>query len=348
VKSKPNICLVGVQIPFVKGGAEILLESLNEELKFRSFKTDVVNIPFKWHPKEMILRSCLAARMLDLSESYAAKIDLLVAFKFPGYVVSHSNKVIWLFHQHREIYDFYNTEFTSFKESEEDHDLRLSMVRLDHKVLTEAKKIYSCSRNVAGRLMKFCGIESEVLYHPPRLFKRYKCNDFGDFLLSVGRLELNKRVDLILKAMKYVNKKKKLIIVGEGPQKENLMTLTSELGINDSVSFRGWVDDNTLLDLYSMCLGVVYVPQDEDYGYVTLEAFASKKPVITLDDSGGVLEFVINEENGMITPPEHKSLAEKINLLTKKQAKKWGESGYLSIKNLSWDNCIEKLTSINL
>ncbi|MBU1627937.1 glycosyltransferase family 1 protein, partial [bacterium] len=69
MKSLPNICLVGVQIPFVRGGAEILIDSFSKELQSRDFKCDIVRIPFKWHPKEMIMRSCLSVRMLDLTES---------------------------------------------------------------------------------------------------------------------------------------------------------------------------------------------------------------------------------------------------------------------------------------
>jgi glycosyltransferase involved in cell wall biosynthesis len=347
MNSKPNICLVGVQIPFVKGGAEILIESLGKELQDRNYKCDIVQIPFKWHPKEMIMRSCLAARMLDLTESYAAKIDILIAFKFPAYVVNHPNKVVWLFHQHREIYDFYNTDFTTFTESDEDHDLRLSLVRLDQKVLTEAKKLFSCSQNVAERLRKYCGIESEVLYHPPRLMNSFKCSGFDNYLLSVGRLELNKRVDLIIRAMQKVHKDKSLIIVGDGPQKPNLMKLVNDLQLDDRISFKGWVDDKTLIELYSCCLGVVYIPQDEDYGYVTLEAFSSKKPVITASDSGGVLEFVRDNENGSICEPEQKQLAEKINVITRNTSEKWGKAGFDLVKRLSWEDCIEKLTSFD-
>jgi len=345
MKALPNICLVGVQVPFVRGGAEILLENLNRELQKRSYKTDIVRIPFKWHPKDMILKSCLATRMLDLTESYAAKVDILISFKFPAYITKHPHKVIWLFHQHREIYDFFNTDFTTFTETEEDHDLRLSLVRIDQTAMREARRIFSCSENVALRLKKYCGIESEVLYHPPRLFDEFRCKEFQDYLLSVGRLELNKRVDLIIKAMKSVHKSIKLIVVGDGPQKENLIDLAGKLDLEERISFAGWVDDKILLDLYSNCLGVVYTPQDEDYGYVTLEAFAARKPVITTDDAGGVLEFVVANQNGSVSAPEPERLADKLNTLSKKKAKEWGENGFASIKRLSWDNCIEKLTS---
>ena len=89
MKTLPNIGLVGVQVPFVKGGAEILLESLAFELNKRSYKNDIIRIPFKWHPKEMIIKNCLALRMQDLTESYAGTIDILITFKFPSYVIKH-------------------------------------------------------------------------------------------------------------------------------------------------------------------------------------------------------------------------------------------------------------------
>jgi glycosyltransferase involved in cell wall biosynthesis len=341
----PNICLAGVQVPFVYGGAEFLLEILDRELKKRSYRSDIVRIPFKWHPKEMIIKSCLATRMLDLDESYVAKIDILIAFKFPAYVIKHPCKVVWLFHQHREIYDLFNTDFTTFTESDEDHDLRLSLVRIDQKTLSESKKIFTCSNNVKNRLEKYCGIQSEVLYHPPRLVGNFKCKDYEDFLLSVGRLELNKRVDLIIKAFKHVDKDKKLVIVGDGPQKDNLKKLAYELGIQKRIKFVGWVNDFTLVDLYSRCLGVIYPPQDEDYGYVTLEAFSSKKPVVTTSDSGGVLEFVEEGKSGFVASPDPESLSENINRLTKEKSRDLGQEGYIRVKDLSWDLCIEKLTA---
>ena len=119
---------------------------------------------------------------------------IVIANKFPAYVVKHPNKVVWLFHQHREIYDFYETDFTSFTESEKDHDIRLSMVRIDQKTLGEAKKLFSCSKNVAERLQKYCGIESEVLHHPPKLFDKFKSTNFENYFLALYRIDHSKKV----------------------------------------------------------------------------------------------------------------------------------------------------------
>jgi len=145
--------------------------------------------------------------------------------------------------------------------------------------------------------------------------------------------------------MVHVDKKIRLVVVGEGPQRKNLEKLAEDLKIDNRIKFTGWIDDKSLIDLYSRSLGVIYVPQDEDYGYVTLEAFASKKPIITTNDSGGVLEFVKDGENGSIVSLDSKAIANSMNKLTIAKAKKMGENGFESIKHLSWDDCIDKLTS---
>ena len=49
---------------------------------------------------------------------------------------------------------------------------------------------------------------------------------------------------------------------------------------------------------------MLYPPYDEDFGYVTLEAFLSRKPVITATDSGGPNEFVVDGVNGFVRAPE--------------------------------------------
>ena len=64
--------------------------------------------------------------------------------------------------------------------------------------------------------------------------------------------------------------------------------------------------------LYARCACVFYAPWDEDYGLVTLEAFHSGKPVVTTDDSGGVLEFVKDGETGLVTRPDPLAVAESL------------------------------------
>src|SRR5659263_246319 len=123
--------------------------------------------------------------------------------------------------------------------------------------------------------------------------------------------------------------------------------MVKDLKITERMQFYGYASDDELINLYSNSLGVVYTPYDEDYGYITLEAFLSKKPVITAIDSGGPLEFVEDNVNGYISKPDPKEIAGKIDYLylNKDAARKMGEAGFKKIKdmNLSWDNVIKKL-----
>ena len=111
-----------------------------------------------------------------------------------------------------------------------------------------------------------------------------------------------------------------------------------------------WLDSVTndqMRSLYAHAIGVVYPPVDEDYGYVTLEAMLSAKPVITCSDSGGPLEFVINGKTGLITEPDAKSLAAALDAMwdDRAQARLWGQAGraHYDSFNITWDNVVRKL-----
>ena len=105
----------------------------------------------------------------------------------------------------------------------------------------------------------------------------------------VGRIETYKGVRTLIEAMAHIPPQTplRLVIAGDGTQRANTERLVDSLGLGDRVTFLGAVDDRTLLDLYAGALGVVYAPFDEDFGYVTLEAFLARKPVITATDAGG-------------------------------------------------------------
>ena len=102
---KKKVAICAAQVPFVRGGAELLSEELKKELIIRGFNAEIIQLPYKWYPKEQILNSALAWKFIDLTESNGEKIDLVIPTKFPSYVVQHHNKVTWLVHQLRQIYD---------------------------------------------------------------------------------------------------------------------------------------------------------------------------------------------------------------------------------------------------
>jgi glycosyltransferase involved in cell wall biosynthesis len=340
-----TVLVCEAQVPWVRGGAELHVRGLVSELQRRGYRAERVSVPFKSYPKEELLTHAAAWRMIDLSETNYEKVDLVIATKFPTYFVRHPNKVTWLFHQFRAIYELCGTAYSEFEHTEADVRLRDTLMRLDREVLSESKRIFSNARNTADRLAKYNGLTAEPLYHPPPHASLLKAGPMGDYVLSVGRLELNKRVDLIVRAMASADRSVRLVVAGEGPQRPHLEALAASAGVADRVTWTGRVDAQQLVDLYAGALAIVFPPFDEDYGYITLEAFLSRKPVITTTDAGGPLEFVDDGETGLVTAPEPEAIGAAISRLhaDRRLAAALGDSGYDRARAISWDGVIERL-----
>ncbi len=140
-----------------------------------------------------------------------------------------------------------------------------------------------------------------------------------------------------------------LVVVGDGSERARVEQEAVSLGLADRVRFLGAVDDDALVDLYTQALAVVYIPYDEDYGYVTLEAFLSAKPVVTADDSGGTLEFVEDGVNGRVCTADPEGIAAAINDLAanRRRAASLGDAGLSRARTITWDGVIEKLVGSN-
>jgi glycosyltransferase involved in cell wall biosynthesis len=335
-----------VQAPFVVGGAEILATELASALKARGFLVDVVNVPFKWYPVQDIVKQALIWRFAELTESNGVPIDMVIPTKFPSYLVRHPLKVTWLFHQHREVYDLYGTPYCSFTNDPEEQEIRQTILRMDAKTLRESRRIFTISRNVSSRLSRFNGIASETLYPPPHYAGRYREGEFSDYALYAGRLETLKRVDLLVEAFRHVDPGARLVVAGRGPQLENLQRQAERLNLDGRIRFAGFVPEEDLLSLYAGAFAVLYAPVDEDYGYVTVEAFLSGKPVVTCKDSGGTLEFVEDGVSGYVVDPEPQALAEAVNRLfaNRSLARDMGASGRPRVTGIGWDAVIDALT----
>lgn len=336
-------------MPFVHGGAEVHVRELLRELVARGYDAELVSVPFKWYPKEEILPHAAAWRLLDLSESNGRPIDRVIASKFPTYFVRHPDKVAWLIHQYRAAYELCGTVYSDFGHNERDVGLRDTIIRLDTEMLGECRRLFTNARNTADRVRKYNGLAAEPLYHPPRLARPLAdaTVSYGDYVLSVGRIESVKRVDLLVSAMARVDTPIQLVVAGDGTQRANVERAAAEAGVAGRIDFLGTVDDARLLDLYRDALAVLYPPYDEDFGYVTLEAFLSRKPVITAADSGGPTEFVIDGVNGFIRPPDAEAFADAVNALAadRRRAAAMGAAGYDRARLVTWDGVIEKLVS---
>jgi glycosyltransferase involved in cell wall biosynthesis len=342
-----SVLICSVQAPFVVGGAEILVGELRDNLERRGFLVDVASVPFKWYPVSELVRQALAWRLLDVSESNGRPVDLVIPTKFPSFLVRHPRKVAWLFHQHREAYDLFGTEYCSFTDSPEDQEVRAAIHAMDTRSLGECRAVYTISRNVATRLKRYNGLEGVPLYPPPHHLGRYSNQGYGDFLFYAGRLDRLKRLELAIDAMRHVRGGARLKIAGSGPLEGELRKRIERLGVGDRVELLGFVTAEALIDLYARCRAAYYAPLNEDYGYVTVEAFLSDKPVVTTTDAGGPLEFVSHGENGIVAAPDADALAAAIDglyQLPEARLREMGAAGRERVCGITWDHVIDRLT----
>lgn len=342
-----TIVVCEAHVPFVRGGAEALVRELVVQLRTAGHLVELVSVPFKWYPKDELMAHAGAWRLLDLSESCGRPIDLLIATKFPTYAARHPAKRLWLMHQYRAAYDLAGTEYADFDHRELDTAVRERVRTFDAAMLAECEAVYTISRTTSDRLRRYNGLTSTPLYHPSPLARRLKPGVDQGYFLSVGRLETVKRVELAIEGLARVPGDSRLLVAGAGTFLHGLQRRVDELSLGGRVDFLGDVSDEVLIELYAGARAVVFPPFDEDYGYVTLEAFAAQRPVVTASDSGGVLEFVEADGTGLVGAPTAEGIGEAMRRLAESPAlaSRLGQAGYDKTREITWDGVIEALTS---
>ncbi len=341
-----SIVICAAQIPFVSGGAEVLYGSLRDELRRRGHAAEIVSLPFNWRTREAILRSALAWRLVDLEEVAGRRVDLVIATRFPSYVVRHPRKVVWLIHQFRQVYELEGTSFSDFGARPGDDEVARMLREMDRRALGEARARFAISDNVGRRLERFNGLSARTLYPPPPLAPRLRAGPYGDAVVTVGRLDPMKRFDLLVRAVAAAATPVRAVIAGEGPEADRLARLARELGVEERVELPGRVDDQRLAELYADALAVYYAPFDEDYGYVAVEAFLAERPVVTIADAGGVLEFVADGRTGLVAPAASpRELASRIDRLygDRELAARLGRAARARAAGIGWDEVIDNL-----
>ncbi len=232
------------------------------------------------------------------------------------------------------------SEFTPEKSS---RDVRERVQEIDRRGIAECHRRFAISENVSMRLRRFSGLDAQALYPPvPRTGLRPQSYD--PFILSVSRVDSAKRVDRLVEAWQHVRSDLKLVIAGDGPDLAKLRARVQGLQLESRVEILGRVGDDRLLDLFNRCRGVYYAPVDEDYGYAAVEALAAAKPVVTAADSGGVLEFVSDEQSGLVVSLEAHELAAAIDRLSDESfARSLGSNGPERTSDLTWDRVVDSL-----
>jgi glycosyltransferase involved in cell wall biosynthesis len=345
-----RVGIATVQVPFVRGGAEALADSLQAALAAAGHAAEIISIPFKWYPTARISEHMLAARLMQVEESCGQRIDRLIGLKFPAYLMPHPSKRLWLLHQYRSAYDFWDAPFSDLRHAPDGRHVRAVIRAADNALLPECEQLYTISRTVSARLQQFNGIAAEPLYHPPPNAAGLRCLTWDDYVLFPSRVNESKRQHLAIEALALTREPVRLVFLGasDAPDYDAAVRARcAALGLEDRVVWHGRVGEAEKLELYGRCLAVLFPPLDEDYGYVTLEAMLCAKAVLTTDDAGGPLDFVLDGQTGAVCAPTPQALATALDLLwaDRPRTRVLGAAGRERYDDLElgWDHVLERL-----
>jgi glycosyltransferase involved in cell wall biosynthesis len=345
-----NVLILNTQIPFCYGGAEVLAEDLQQQLNFAGHKAEILTLPFKWYPQQTLVNTLLASKLLDITNFNGVNIDRVIALKFPLWLIPHPDMSLWILHQHRSAYDLWDSDYSDLLAMPDGKMVKELIVQEDSAAIGGREKVFTISENVSTRLKKYNGIDSGVLYPPPRAMETFFCEGYGDYFFFPSRVTPLKRQELVIEALALVPESVRVVFVGEpdSPQYlEKLQRRAAKLKVEHKITWLGRVSEQEKFDLYARALMVIFPPVDEDYGYVSPEAMLSSKAVLTLEDSGGAAEFVISEQTGLVVQANAQDLAAAMQRVwtDRALAKRMGGNARTHIDSidLSWSKILASL-----
>lgn len=340
-----RVLVVTSSPPFVEGGHVVIARELVRACRAEGHEADLVVTPQNRFGRQGA--AYLAAWLTDVGVSAdGAPVDRVISLRYPAFAVRHPHHTCWLNHTMREYYDLWPrfSASLSWKNRIKEGLRRLMIHGADRHCFARMASRFAISSTVQARLAQH-GIASDVLLPPPPA-RPYRCDEYGDFVFAVSRLTPLKRFDLLLSAMALpVARPVRLIIAGDGDAREALEAQTRRLGLDSRVSFTGRLSDEALVDHYARCRAVAFVPFDEDYGFVTAEAFASAKAVVTCRDSGGPTELVQDGVSGRVVEPTADAVAAALADLAGDagRAAAMGAAARARVASLTWPATVARL-----
>ena len=333
--------------PFAQGGHLVIANALVDALRTAGHDAALLQTPQNRFGRQA--SAYLATWLTDVGQAHDGKpVDQVISLRFPSYAVRHRLHTCWLNHRMREYYDQWprlSASLSSRGRLKETARRRV-VHAADHYLLTRnVTRLFAQSQTIQARLQRWGGIASTVI-HPPPPPRQYQCDGYEDFILVVSRLTPLKRVALVVEALaEPAGAGMKVVVVGDGDELAPLRQAVAEHRLDARVTFLGAVDDSELLTQLARCRAVCFPAQAEDYGLVTVEAFASGKAVVTCTDSGGPAELVRDGENGFVTSPDAASLALKLAALVEDRdlAERLGASALTDVSKMTWDRVFEQL-----
>jgi glycosyltransferase involved in cell wall biosynthesis len=345
-----RIAVVTSSPPLVEGGHMVIARSLVQALREAGHQADVVVTPQNRFGRQA--SSYIATWLTDVRTTNGQPIDQVISLRYPSYAVRHPRHVCWLNHTMREYYDLWDRfSNTLTRRGRIKEGIRRRAIHAaDRMLLTwNVRRLFVQSKTIQERLRIWPSLKSTVLYPPPPQ-REYRCDQYGDYIFMVSRLTPLKRADLLIRALATPDGAGiRAVIAGDGEEREVLGRLIGSLNLDDRVVLTGPLTDGQLLDHLARCRAVCFPPLQEDYGFVTAEAFASGKAVVTCHDSGGPAELVRDGVQGFVSDPTPHALAAALRRLMKDQllAETMGAEARKSAAQLNWPDTVRQLTEIS-
>ncbi len=346
-----RIAVVTSSPPLSEGGHMVIARSLVQALRDAGHHADIVVTPQNRFGRQGAAYA--ATWLTDLGTSDGQPIDQVISLRYPSYAVRHPRHVCWLNHTMREYYDQWDRFSAPLSpQGRLKERLRRAWIhRADRYLLTHnVGRLFVQSRTVLARFGMWPELRATILYPPPPQ-RAYRCDTYGDYIFVVSRLTPLKRAELVIDALATSEcAGVRAVIGGEGEETERLRRKIGELGLGDRVSLAGRLTEAELLGHLARCRAVCFPPVEEDYGFVTVEAFASAKPVITCHDSGGPAELVRDGVTGLVTAPNPAAVATAIRRLMDDAAgaEHMGVAAREFVAKLNWPDTVRQLTDVQL
>jgi glycosyltransferase involved in cell wall biosynthesis len=326
----------------------VIARSLVQALRDAGHDADIVVTPQNRFGRQA--SAYIATWFTDVGVTDGRRIDRVISLRYPSYAVRHEQHVCWLNHTMREYYDLWDRFSSTLRPAGrlKERVRRAAIHATDRYLLgRNVTKLFVQSRTIQQRLAMWPEVRSTVLY-PPAPQRAYRCDEYGGFIFMVSRLTPLKRAQLLIEALATERGRGiEAVIAGDGEERRRLEAMVAARGLTGRVRLVGWLDDARLIEYLARCRAVCFPPLQEDYGFVTVEAFASRKAVITCRDSGGPSELVTSGVNGFVCEPTAESVAHALREVVDDRglAERMGAAAHDRGEDLNWADAVRQLTA---
>jgi glycosyltransferase involved in cell wall biosynthesis len=342
-----TVAVVTSSPPFVEGGHLVIARALVSALRDAGHEADLVLTPQNRFGRQGA--AYLANWLTDVGRTADGRqTDQVISLRFPSYAVRHPAHVCWLNHTMREYYDLWDRFSAGLSRAHRVKErVRRSVIHAaDRYLLTRnVTKLFVQSETIRRRFAVWPEFQAEVL-HPPAPPRAYRVDDYEPYVFFVSRFTELKRPGLVVEALAEPEAAGiRAVLAGEGEGFADIVAQVRARGLESRVSLPGRLSEADLLDHLARCRAVVFPPLDEDFGFVTVEAFAASRPVVTCRDSGGPAELVADGRSGFVVEPTPAALAGAMRRLIDDRdlAARFGAEGAATVRGLTWADTLSRL-----